>query len=92
MKTLEQIKNDYAISVGCETWENLVIDHFHDGLHVIDMLIEHENEVMKIYAMECLKLANNNLQYSALDLDINDLPFDYYDMQESIINENNIIK
>lgn len=48
MKTLEQIKNEYAVSKGFINWEDLEYDMYHT-------LSQHINKVMKIYAMECLK-------------------------------------
>ena len=78
MKNLEQIKNEYAVKHGFENWECLVIYYFHDGIHTIDFLIGHENEVMILVQKECLKLASERL--------INDVDKVY------VNNENNIIK
>lgn len=83
MKTLEQIKDDYSIEQGFLSWDDLIESHFFDGLSAINDLISHENEVMKIYAMECLKLASENVcLFKGNGL------IDY----DSITNENNIIK
>ena len=81
MKTLEQIKNDYAVSKGYLSWKGLLAVLSFD----LDFICKHENEVMKIYAMECLKLAYKNAEFYQ-DGDLAVLDYD------SIINENNIIK
>lgn len=85
MKTLEQIKNDYAIGKGLVDWNRLISSFFHPNL--LDI---HISEVMKIYAMECLKLASENAEVD----DILELNGDRYYLvnKESITNENNIIK
>ena len=86
--SLQEIKNDYAIDQGYLNWDDLIESHFFDGLSAIDDLISHENQVMKIYAMECLKLASDNLLIRPhLDGSI-----DYDDVEKQITNENNIIK
>lgn len=83
MKTLEQIKNDYAINKGYLSWKGLLSILLYD----LDLICKHENEVMKIYAMECLKLASENATCNNED-------FYWSSMidKESITNENNIIK
>lgn len=47
MKTLEQLKNDYAVIEGYRNWESLMTEvcYFNN-----EEFFEHENEVMKIYA------------------------------------------
>ena len=81
MKTLEQIKNDYAVSKGYLSWKGLLAVLSFD----LDFICKHENELMKIYAMECLKLAYENAEFYQ-DGDLAVLDYD------SITNENNIIK
>lgn len=75
MKTLEQIKNDYSVDLGYADWEDLMTEvcYFSN-----EEFFEHENEVMKIYAMECLKLAMYNSSIHGHD--------------DEITNKNNIIK
>lgn len=82
--TLEQIKNDYAVSKGFKNWKYLQTDSYPHKLN------EYINEVMRIYAMECLKLASENAEVD----DILELNGDRYYLvdKESITNEKNIIK
>lgn len=80
---LQEIKDSYAVSKGFVDWNKLISSFFHPNL--LDI---HISEVMKIYAMECLKLASENAylngsEYSRCGCEIN---------TESITNENNIIK
>lgn len=84
MKSLEQIKNDYAVSEGFESWKDSLQDWNNDYL-----LNDYIEGLMKIYAMECLKLASENFE--------NNRRKDWYDGSkvsdiESITNEKNIIK
>lgn len=93
MKTLNQIKNEYAVSKGYKDFDDLLICVIN-----YEILSEQINEVMKIYAMECLKLASENAEL----FDINShscIGDTYYGNthqitidKESIISENNIIK
>ncbi len=78
MKNLEQIKNEYAVSKGYEDFDDLLINVIN-----YEILSEQINEVMKIYAMECLKLASDNLSLEECGFDGRDY---------GITNENNIIK
>lgn len=80
MKTLEQIKNEYSVEQGFQNWKYLQVESYPHQLN------EHINEVMKIYAMECLKRASENANYI---LDAND---NVIIIKSSITNENNIIK
>jgi len=85
MKTLEQIKNDYAVDLGYLNWESLMTEvcYFSN-----EEFFEHENEVMKIYAMECLKLASEN----AFDHFIAVSDRVQTNVRKAITNENNILK
>lgn len=74
MKTLEQLKNDYAVSKGYLSWKSLLSTLSFD----IDFICKHENEVMKIYARECLELASEHFEANC--------------NKYAITNENNIIK
>ena len=87
MKTLEQIKDDYAVSKGYNNFCDIIFDF--DGMD-IDEVSEHIDEVMKIYARECLKLASENAEadYESWG----DGSVSAYVVCESITNENNIIK
>lgn len=78
MKTLEQLKNDYAVSKGYGDFDDLLINVIN-----YEILSEQINEVMKIYAMECLELACENLI---------GYPNFSVDTRNAITNENNIIK
>ena len=80
MKTLEQIKNDYAVSKGYDNFCDIIFDF--DGMNIHEVS-EHIDEVMKIYAMECLKRASENLLNSG---------FFTIEADKVITNENNIIK
>lgn len=86
MKTLEQIKNEYAVDLGYEDWESLMIEvcYFSN-----EEFFEHENEVMKIYAMECLKLASDNAWNGYIVTGMQEVADN---VKKSITNENNIIK
>lgn len=54
MKTLKQIKDDYAIQQGFANWYELLT-------YCKEKYLNHYiTEVMKIYAMECLKRASIN--------------------------------
>lgn len=85
MKTLEQIKNDYAVSKGYLSWKSLLSTLSFD----IDFICKHENEVMKIYARECLKLAADNAK---ADHHLIHIEWEPVVIKGSITNENNIIK
>lgn len=86
--TLEKIKNKYAISQGYGYWNELLLNN--DSFTVGNL---HLNQVMKIYAMECLKLASENAYTTT---ETNGLDGEYWDYnvvdKQSITNEKNIIK
>lgn len=86
MKTLEQIKNEFAISKGLADWED-VVDGFKCEYLSFSKFSEYIDQVMKIYAMECLKLASENAYTKDVRF-TDDVEVD----KESITNENNIIK
>jgi len=102
MKTLEQIKNDYAVSKEYSNWNSLVeyylFSQVYEKENNIKMfanrrLKNHIDAVMKIYAMECLKLASDNVttvhhKLQTRENVINAIHF----TKHSITNENNIIK
>ena len=84
--TLEQIKNDYAVSKGYDDWYNIVYHVDNKGT-----LDDHIDEVMKIYAMECLKLASLNVDYEytflySSERNVGD------EVAKQITNENNLIQ
>ena len=61
MKTLEQIKNDYAVTQSFQNWIHLMQYHILiDSQHVLDA---HFNNVMTITQKECLKLASEDLEW-----------------------------
>lgn len=84
MKTLEQIKNDYAKSRGFADWEDLMtkVCYFDN-----EEFFNQENELLILVQKECLKNASENadIKYSFYgnDVEIN---------KESITNEKNIIR
>ena len=83
--TLEQIKNEYAISQGYGHWNELLLNN--DSFTIGNL---HLNKVMQIYARKCLELASENVI-----LGWKFIPFEDYSPfvdKESITNENNIIK
>ena len=83
MRTLEQIKNKYAVSKGYKDFEDLLISVIN-----YEILSGQINEVMKIYARECLKGASKNTvkQY------LRPITLSYKKIEDLITNENNIIK
>lgn len=97
MKTLEQIKNDYAVSIGYSDWENLITSMIFNSVpkSTIGKLTElekHMDNISVITQKECLKLASENAEVekeysikyeSFIPEGVN---------KESITNENNIIK
>lgn len=91
MKTLEQIKNDYAISKGYEDFNSLVNWEQNNDDNIV--LNSNINEVMKIYAMECLKLASENVICNENYININGIEvLNEFSVKQSITNENNLIK
>lgn len=85
MKTLEQIKNEYAKVEHYDNWDSLL--NKQESLVNIEW---HYNNIIKLAQMECLKLASDKAM-----LNWKFIPFEYYSPfvdKESITNENNIIK
>ena len=85
--TLEQIKNDYVrenylVSHDLDTW--FEFQNYFASRHP-EWFEQHWEEVMKIYAMECLKLASSSIDYK-----IGSAVYRY--VTESITNENNLIQ
>lgn len=89
MKTLEQIKNDYARKNHYKDFSDMVYV-LSDYAPIEVELEEKFDEVMKIYAMECLKLASENAFNNDVYLGYGDISESK--VKESITNENNIIK
>lgn len=83
--TLEKIKNDYAVNKGYRNFNDLV-NWCHDNDENTS-LNKHFNEVMKIYAMECLKLASDKIDNSSFRS-----KSDYVFTVKEVTNENNLIK
>ena len=91
--TLEQIKNDYVrenylVSHDLDTWSEFQI--FFANRHP-EWFEQHWEEVMKIYAMECLKLASLNVDYEytflySSERNVGDK------VANQITNENNLIQ
>lgn len=99
---LEQIKNDYAVSVGFENWRNL----FLNTSECFESFEYYENELMILAQKECLKRASENANLNKYDCDEFGIRYHnsnvdgvslengslYEVNKESITNENNIIK
>lgn len=79
MKTLEQIKNDYAVSVGYNNWLDLEYDMYGTAKQIS----KHWEVICLLIQKECLELASENLIGS---------PDFSVDTRNAITNENNIIK
>ena len=93
MKTLKQIKNDYVrdnylASHDLDTW--FEFQNYFASRHP-EWFEQHWEEVMKIYAMECLKLASES-EFTFSKRESLDSDWIVYVKKESITNENNIIK
>ena len=89
MKTLEQIKNDYATNLGYISWR-IMLAHLVKSKQPISLNL-HIDTVMKIYAMECLKLASES-EFTFSKRESLDSDWIVYVKKESITNEKNIIK
>ena len=83
MKTLEQIKDDYAVSQGFENWRNL----FLNTSECFESFEYYENEVMILTQKECLKLASENAfnHFIAVSDSVQT------NVRKAITNENNIV-
>ena len=89
MKTLEQIKNDYIrdkylASHDLDTW--LDFQNFFANRHP-EWFELHWEEVIKIYAMECLKRDSDKIDNSSFRS-----KSDYIFTVKEVTNENNLIK
>lgn len=96
MKTLEQIKNDYAISKGYSDWENLITSMIFNSVpkSTIGKLTElekHMDNISVITQKECLKLASES-EFTFSKRESLDSDWIVYVKKESITNENNLIK
>lgn len=87
MKTLEQIKNDYAIKRGFDSWYDL----YSSCVFKINEFEKHTDKVCKIAQIECLKLASLNIDYKYTFL-YNSVKNVGDEVAKQITNENNIIK
>lgn len=85
MKTLEQIKNDYAKDLGYYDWENLMTEvcYFNN-----EEFFNHENELLILVQKECLK----NAEKSTIEQYLRPKTLNYDELGKLITNENNIIK
>lgn len=95
MKTLEQIKNEYAKEVGFDDFKSLLngmilYNNVKSSAEKIDYIL---NKISIESQKECLKLASENAYTKT---ETNGLDGEYWDYnvvdKESITNENNIIK
>lgn len=99
MTTQEQIKNDYSKEQSFENWNDLIEFYLNQEVYEKETNIKmfsnrrlqnHIDAVMKIYAMECLKLASENADIVYKQTESGTFYFGID--EESITNENNIIK
>ena len=99
MKTLEQIKNDYSKEKSFKNWNDLIEFYLNEQVYEKETNIKmfsnrrlqnHIDAVMKIYATECLKLASENGE--VIDKQATSGSWYFGVCEESITNENNIIK
>ena len=90
MKTLIEIKDNYATEQGFENWDKIIEKFGLDGQITKSEFKEHENKVFELIQIEQQKLIAENAdtkmeRYNVLqDVIVVD--------KSSIINENNIIK
>lgn len=91
MKTLKQIKNRFALEKGYYDWLDLFL-RLTEGEITQNKVtfMQYEEEMMKIYAMECLKLASENAE--VVDKKSPSGSWYFGVCEQSITNENNIIK
>lgn len=90
--SLQEIKDNYAKSVGYDNWEDLEYSinneefknkHYY---HLNDETDNHIDQVMKLYAMECLKKASENMKQTAGQWNA-----DFSSQKRSIHNESNLV-
>ena len=86
MKTIEEIKNNYAKERGYLSWKSLLSTLSFD----IDFICKHENKVFELVQIEQQKLIADNADTKMERY--NDLQDVIVVDKDSIINENNIIR
>lgn len=84
MKTLEQIKNDYAKVQHYDNWDSLL--NKQESLANIEW---HYNNIIELAQKECLKLASENAWNGYVVTGMQEVADD---VKKSITNKNNIIK
>lgn len=90
MKTIEEIKNNYAKEQGFENWDKIIEKFGLDGQITKSEFKEHENKVFELIQVEQQKLIAENADTKMERY--NDLQDVVVVDKSSIINENNIIK
>ena len=85
MKTLEQIRNDYAVTQGCKDFSELLMTTYKQS-----DLGDIYDDLLFLVQKECLKLASENAEVDEI-LELNGDRY-YLVNKESITNEKNIIK
>ena len=86
MKTLEEIKNNYAKEQGFYDWVDL---YRNAGYYDEEKFFIHENKVFELVQIEQQKLITENAKIDILSAESK---YDVEIDKSSIINENNIIK
>ena len=90
MKTLEEIKNNYATEQGFENWDKIIEKCGLDGQITKSEFKEHENKVFELVQQEQQKLIADNADTKMERY--NDLQDVVVVDKSTIINENNIIR
>lgn len=90
MKTLEEIKDNYAKSCGYEDWDKIIEKFGMDGQITKSEFKEHENKVFELVQQEQQKLIADNADTKMERY--NDLQDIVVVDKSTIINENNIIR
>lgn len=86
MKTLEEIKNNYAKEQGFYDWVDL---YRNAGYYDEEKFFIHENKVFELVQIEQQKLITENAKIDILSAESK---YDVEIDKSSIINENNIIR
>jgi len=92
MKSLEQIKNDYAVTQGYKEWLDLVLcistsNAIKSNYSKLTLIETHMDNICILAQKECLKSASENIDTSCFRS-----KSDYIFTVKEITNENNIIK
>lgn len=89
MKTLQEIKDEYAVNIGFDDWISL---YRITGYYNEDIFFMHENKVFELIQKEQQKLIAENAKVKTYKHFEESLSMIYTVDESSIINENNIIR